>query len=87
MYGGLIRSACFISSWTGNGKKAFELKKGMIKVKHMHEIDIMDIGGFKIGQAEDTKGLTGCTVFLFDKQSPAGVDIREADRLRGRHHF
>ena len=42
----------------------------------MHEIDIMDIGGFKIGQAEDTKGLTGCTVFLFDKQSPAGVDIR-----------
>ena len=40
----------------------------------MHEIDIMDIGGFKIGQAEDTKGLTGCTVFLFDKQSPAGVD-------------
>ena len=32
----------------------------------MHEIDIMDIGGFKIGQAEDTKGLTGCTVFLFD---------------------
>ena len=37
----------------------------------MHEIDIMDIGGFKIGQAEDTKGLTGCTVFLFDKQSPA----------------
>lgn len=42
----------------------------------MHEIDIMDIGGFKIGQAEDTKGLIGCTVFLFDKQSPAGVDIR-----------
>ena len=42
----------------------------------MHEIDIMNIGGFKIGQAEDTKGLTGCTVFLFDKQSPAGVDIR-----------
>ena len=42
----------------------------------MHEIDIMDIDGFKIGHAEDTKGLTGCTVFLFDKQSPAGVDIR-----------
>ena len=42
----------------------------------MHEIDIMDIGGFKIGHAEDTEGLTGCTVLLFDKQSPAGVDIR-----------
>lgn len=27
MYGGLIRSAYFISSWTGNGKKAFELKE------------------------------------------------------------
>ena len=30
----------------------------------MNEIDIMDIGGFKIGQAEDTKGLTGCTVYF-----------------------
>lgn len=36
----------------------------------------MDIGGFKIGQVEDVKGATGCTVFLFDKQSPAGVDVR-----------
>ena len=42
----------------------------------MQEIDIMDIGGFKIGQAQDEKGITGCTVFLFDKQAPAGVDIR-----------
>ena len=31
----------------------------------MHEIDIMDIGGFKIGQAEDTKGLTGCTAVSY----------------------
>lgn len=53
----------------------------------MHEIDIMDIGGFKIGQAEDTKGLTGCTVFLFDKQSPAGVDIRGGGPASRRHHF
>ena len=54
----------------------------------MHEIDIMDIGGFKIGQAEDTKGLTGCTVFLFDKQSPAGGDIRGGGPAsRGGPHF
>lgn len=42
----------------------------------MNEIDIMDIGGFKVGHAQDEKGITGCTVFLFDKQVPAGVDIR-----------
>ena len=42
----------------------------------MNEIDIMDIGGFKIGHAQDEKGITGCTVLLFDKQAPAGVDIR-----------
>lgn len=42
----------------------------------MKEIDIMEIGGFKVGQAEDESGITGCTVILFDKQSPAGVDIR-----------
>ena len=42
----------------------------------MNEIDIMDIGGFKAGHAQDEKGITGCTVLLFDKQAPAGVDIR-----------
>ena len=42
----------------------------------MKEIDIMDIGGFKIGQAQDEKGITGCTVFLFDQIASAGCDIR-----------
>lgn len=42
----------------------------------MKEIDFMEIGGFKVGQAEDTEGITGLTVVLFDKQSPAGVEIR-----------
>ena len=42
----------------------------------MKEIDFMEIGGFKVGQAEDTEGITGITVMLMDKQSPSGVDIR-----------
>lgn len=42
----------------------------------MKEIDFMEIGGFKVGQAEDTEGITGITVMLMDKQSPAGLDIR-----------
>lgn len=42
----------------------------------MKEIDFMEVGGFKVGQAEDTVGITGITVMLMDKQSPAGLDIR-----------
>lgn len=42
----------------------------------MKEINIMDVGGFQIGHAQDLQGITGLTVMLFDKQSPAGVDVR-----------
>ena len=42
----------------------------------MQEIDLMDIAGFKVGHADDKKGITGCTVVLFDKGVEAGVDIR-----------
>ncbi len=42
----------------------------------MKEISILDVGGFSIGQAQDETAGTGLTVFLFDKCSPAGVDIR-----------
>lgn len=42
----------------------------------MKEISIMEVGGFSIGQVQDLEGMTGCTVFLFDRQSPAGVDVR-----------
>lgn len=42
----------------------------------MQEINIMDIGGFRVGQAQDYEGMTGCTVLLFDEQAPAGVDVR-----------
>ncbi len=42
----------------------------------MKEIKFMDIGGFRIGHAQDEIGGTGCTVFLPDGCAVAGVDIR-----------
>lgn len=42
----------------------------------MREIDLMEVGGFCAGHAQDLEAGTGCTVFLFDRGAPAGVDIR-----------
>lgn len=42
----------------------------------MRGINIMEIGGFRVGHAQDYEGMTGCTVLLFDRQAPAGVDVR-----------
>lgn len=42
----------------------------------MREIDLMEVGGFKVGHYTDKEAATGATVVLFDKMSPAGVDIR-----------
>lgn len=42
----------------------------------MNEIGIMEIGGFRVGHAQDLKGGTGCTVILCDHMSPAGLDVR-----------
>lgn len=42
----------------------------------MHEIGIMDVGGFRIGHAQNEEAATGCTVVLLDNMSPAGVDVR-----------
>lgn len=42
----------------------------------IQEINVMEIGGFRVGHAQDCEGMTGCTVFLFDRQAPAGVDVR-----------
>ena len=42
----------------------------------LKEIGIMEVGGFQVGHAQDYEGMTGCTVILCDRQSPAGVDIR-----------
>ena len=42
----------------------------------MHEIGIMEVGGFRVGHAQNEEAATGCTVVLLDEMSPAGVDVR-----------
>lgn len=42
----------------------------------MKEIDIMEVGGFSIGHAQNEEAGTGCTVLLCDDFSPAGSDVR-----------
>ena len=42
----------------------------------MKEIGIMEVGGFKVGHAQNEAAGTGCTVILCDNMSPAGLDVR-----------
>lgn len=42
----------------------------------MKEINIMEVGGFKVGHAQNTEAATGCTVLLLDTMRPAGLDVR-----------
>ncbi|MBR1864664.1 MAG: P1 family peptidase [Ruminococcus sp.] len=42
----------------------------------MKEISVNDIGGIRIGHAEDPKGGTGCTVFIAENGMRAGLDVR-----------
>mgnify|MGYP006277236081 FL=1 len=42
----------------------------------MEKIKINEIEELKIGHAHHKKGVTGCSVFLFEKGAVAGVDIR-----------
>ena len=42
----------------------------------MTEINIMEVGGFRVGHAQNQEAATGCTVLLCDQMSPAGVDVR-----------
>lgn len=42
----------------------------------MKEIQITDINGIQVGQAEDTVAGTGCTVILCKEGATAGVDVR-----------
>lgn len=37
---------------------------------------ILDVGGIRIGHYTDPRRPTGCTVLLFDRAAPAGVDVR-----------
>ena len=41
----------------------------------MQEISIKDIGGFRIGNAQNKEAMTGVTAIVFDKQNVAGIDI------------
>lgn len=40
------------------------------------EISITDIKNVNIGHAQDYENGTGCTVLVFDKKAPCGVDVR-----------
>ena len=42
----------------------------------MKEIGVMEVGGFRLGHAQDREAATGCTVLLCDRMSPAGLDVR-----------
>ncbi len=42
----------------------------------MKEIGIMEVGGFRVGHAQNREAATGCTVLLCDRMSPAGLDVR-----------
>lgn len=42
----------------------------------MKEIGIMEVGGFRVGHAQNEEAATGCTVILLDNMSPAGLDVR-----------
>ena len=57
-----------------------------------HRNAITDVPGIKVGQADDLKALTGCTVVLCEKGAVGGVDqrggapgTRETDLLRPMH--
>lgn len=36
----------------------------------------MEVGGFRVGHAQNAEAATGCTVLLCDHMSPAGLDVR-----------
>lgn len=42
----------------------------------MKEIGIMEVGGFRVGHAQNEEAVTGCTVLLLDSMCPAGLDVR-----------
>lgn len=42
----------------------------------MKQIDFSDIGGLKVGHAQDFQAATGCTVVICEEGAVAGVDVR-----------
>lgn len=48
----------------------------MVNREFMKEIKISEIEGFRIGNAQNKKGGTGCTAILCEKGAVGGVDVR-----------
>lgn len=44
--------------------------------QHVREIEFTDLPGIRIGNAQDLKAATGCTVVLCENGAVAGVDVR-----------
>lgn len=42
----------------------------------MREIGLMDVGGFRVGHAQNRVAATGCTVLLPDEAAPCGAEVR-----------
>ena len=58
------------------GCAAGSAERGQETVPALAEIPITAIGGIRIGQVEDEKAGTGCTVLLCEAGMRAGIDIR-----------
>lgn len=48
----------------------------MMNMEFMKKIEINQIEGFRIGNAQDIEGGTGCTAILCEEGASAGVDVR-----------
>ena len=67
-----------IHTFDGTPRIAFQIcaPAGPGALTPYEEIPISQVGGVAIGQAEDEKGGTGCTVFACPQGMRAGIDIR-----------
>lgn len=50
--------------------------KDILESGKAKEIKISEIEGVRVGHAQDTEAMTGCSVLIFDETAPAGVDVR-----------
>lgn len=50
----------------------------------MKKIKVNEIENFRIGNAQDLEGATGCTVIVCEKGATAGVDVRGGVRRHGK---
>src|SRR5512136_1630611 len=54
----------------------FRLVRGFHNGTMMREIKFTEIGGMRIGHAQDLKAATGCTVILCEEGATVGVEVR-----------